>query len=554
MQDNKVQGTLDYTSLKNQIVRHITEDETIASKTIRSRKHRGLQEQGEEAVASRSITPTKAAMSASSTSSSSSVSGVAVLLLQLLSILQTPLQTNGNILSNKVVPICEAGCHCFGSEGNCPSYPTITDNMLATYRALDHANPMNIQCDPFQSLSCVSGLRQGEACVVDLVTPDTTTESSCPNNHSYRLRTVESLEDAIATKQYITHTGACGACSSLQDLAIMIEYPEIPYRAQQCFFRSNALKYIDEAITCYEEIGFTTTCSAALSYHQKRIVDEKCGYQCAAWGYDGDLGRPSCDDVSGCGACVDGKSISARLELVAGRTFANSGYPSQKAQQCANITSVDIIGGSDICVEAFQAIPPTEVPLDTTPPAIAPVVPTPVVTTDPTQAQIGSGEPTRSPTAPTTLAPVEATAPPVSLITRLPTPPPIPSLSYQKCLSTAAIEVRVGALSGGSGVVCDCSEAELGGTERPRCYSSPDRGDSNQCGILYDPCGNGPECCGNGVRTCRGGSCRPAARTANKDSKRLSGTRGGAARNDRRAPIAPAGGARSRRGRVRGRV
>jgi hypothetical protein len=52
------------------------------------------------------------------------------------------------------------------------------------------------------------------------------------------------------------------------------------------------MKYIETAaIPCYEEIGFTTACSAALSYHQKSIVDEDCGYQCSAWGYDGDLGQ-----------------------------------------------------------------------------------------------------------------------------------------------------------------------------------------------------------------------------------------------------------------------
>jgi hypothetical protein len=71
----------------------------------------------------------------------------------------------------------------------------------------------------------------------------------------------------------------------------MIEYPNLPYQAQRCFFRSTALKYVQEAIICYEEIGFTTACSTTLSYHQKSIVDRDCGYQCSAWGYDGDLGK-----------------------------------------------------------------------------------------------------------------------------------------------------------------------------------------------------------------------------------------------------------------------
>ena len=106
-----------------------------------------------------------------------------------------------------------------------------------------------------------------------------------------RLRTVPSIENAIVARQYITHTGACGTCSSLQDFALMIEYPNLPYKGQQCFFRSTALKYVEKAITCYEEVGFTRSCATTLAYHQKTIVDKECGYQCAAWGYDGDLGR-----------------------------------------------------------------------------------------------------------------------------------------------------------------------------------------------------------------------------------------------------------------------
>jgi len=475
----------------------------------------------------------------STTTSALPAAGVSVLLF-LLSILHLPVQTNGNVLSNKVVPICESGCHCYGSEGNCPSYPTITENMLPTFRALTHVNPKDLQCDPFESSACVSTIEEGEACVVDLIAPNATSESSCPSGYSYRLQSVPSLDTAIADGQYITHTGACGTCSSLQDLALMIEYPNIPYKAQQCFFRSTALKYIDEAITCYEEVGFTLSCSTTLAYHQRSIVQKECGYQCAAWAYDGDLGNPSCQDVSGCGACVDELGISARLELVAGRTFANSGYPSQKAQQCSDIAPVDVIGGSDVCSEASLSQSPTEVPLAPTVPITASptVAPVPLATAVPTGTPTVSPiEATRPPTDVVTAAPVEATAEPVSTITGVPTPAPVPlttPLSYQECLSMVAIEVRVGAMSEGNGVYCDCSEAQTGATNRPKCFSNPDRNDSSECAIMFDSCGPEKACCGDGVRSCRGGLCRNSGRTADRSNFRLSGSRGGgAARNDR---------------------
>lgn len=249
----------------------------------------------------------------------------------------------------------------------------------------------------------------------------------------------------------------------------------------------------------------------------------------------------SCQDISGCGACVDELGITARLELVAGRTFANSGYPSQKGRNCSEITPRDVIGGSDICGEAPFAQSPTEVPVDSEAPSDAPVATTVSPTTEPSQVPtiapvpLATAAPTGTPSSP----PSEpaATARPVAVITNLPSPPPVPlptpSLSYQQCLSTAAIEVRVGALSEGNGIVCECSEAEAGNTNRPRCFTSPDRNDESQCAILYDTCVTDQECCGNGVRKCRGGLCRPSGRTADRNSLRLSGSLGGAARRDR---------------------
>jgi len=493
-----------------------------------------------------------------------SVAGVSVLLLQLLSILQIPVGTNGNVLSK--IPSCEGGCYCLGGEGDCPPKPTLTDSMLPMYRALTHANPMVVSCDPFQASICVSTLEEGEACVVELIAPNSTSGSSCPTGYSYQLTTVPSLENATADDQYITHTGACGACSSLQDLALMIEYPNLPYQAQRCFFRSSAMKYIETAaIPCYEEIGFTTACSAALSYHQKSIIDRECGFECSAWGYDGDLGQLSCSDKSGCLSCADNLGITARLELVAGRTFANSGYPSQKAQQCSDVAPLDVIGGSDVCSLAPLLQSPTEVP--STAPSDAPVVQTMSPTKAPvaqlpTEApvQLGTavptGTPTISPVEPTdspidevtaapievTAAPIEVTAQPVSPITTVPSVTPVPSpatdLLFQQCLSSAAIEVRVGSMSGG-GVVCDCSEAETGETNRPRCFTSPDRNESDQCAIQNDSCEIDEDCCGNGIRSCRQSQCRSSGQGANTSSRnrlRLSGSLGGAARNDRNNP------------------
>lgn len=114
---------------------------------------------------------------------STSLAGVSVL-LQLILLLQTPAHTRANIFSNKIIPSCEDGCHCFGSEGNCPSFPTVTENTIPMYRALNLTNPMSTLCDPFLATTCVPEFEEGEACVVDLI-PESS-GASCPDKYTYR--------------------------------------------------------------------------------------------------------------------------------------------------------------------------------------------------------------------------------------------------------------------------------------------------------------------------------------------------------------------------------
>ena len=238
------------------------------------------------------------------------------------------------------------------------------------------------------------------------------------------------------------------------------------------------------------------------------------------------------------------------------------------ARQCSAIAPIDVIGGGDICL--------VKPPVQTTAPSIAPViqtvaptpqpttlapVPVPIVTAAPVNptapptsiVTAAPVSPTAPPTSVVTAAPINPTAAPASIITAFPTLAPVllptSSLSYQQCLNTAAIEVRMGALSGGSGVICDCTNAEKGETNIPICYSSADRNQDTICAIQFGECLTVSDCCAAGTRTCRNNMCRTAARTGLKTSLRLS-TRGGAARN--RAAYNENG--TNRRRTIRGRV
>ena len=117
--------------------------------------------------------------------SATSISGLSLLLFYIVSILQIPVQTDANVLSNKVLPNCD-GCPCIQNGTACPELPTISESMIPTFRAMTHVNPIDVLCNPFLSLQCMHTLEQGEACAVELLPPSEPTGSSCPDNYSYR--------------------------------------------------------------------------------------------------------------------------------------------------------------------------------------------------------------------------------------------------------------------------------------------------------------------------------------------------------------------------------
>ena len=290
-------------------------------------------------------------------------------------------------------------------------------------------------------------------------------KTGCCFLRSCRLQTV-SMQEATNNSLYITHTGPCGVCSSLQDLAAMLQYNKLIVSSSQCFLSllPNGFSDISMGVACYEDLGFTTSCAETLIQYQRAINSRNCGVNCAAFALDGDQGQPSCSDASGCAACAS--SLTRRLELVAGRTFARSGYPSGSAVACSQISSM-IPEQGDICSWAEVSLPAT----------------------DPTPAPVA------------------------------PTPAPVLSTQMRKCMEYAALEQQVGA-SIGAAISCDCAGAETGATYIPVCFNG-DRTEENQCAIQFGFCSSVDDCCSAGIRTCRQGACRSATRGALKSSLRL---------------------------------
>lgn len=346
-----------------------------------------------------------------------------------------------------------------------------------------------------------------------------------------RLVTVPSLEAALAAGEYVTHTGPCGACSSLQDLATMISANELPMKGNDCYWSSGGLANVNAARTCYEDLGFTSNCARILSSYQDRI-NRKCPSVCAAFALGQGQDSASCSQSTLCYPCVE--LIEERYRIVSGRTDINSGYPSWSAAPCSRIATLDVVSQGDACEEARQAgtdAPATPVGIMPFPPPSTPVAPFTLVPT-PNPSSVPAPAPTRNPTA--------ATAAPTSRATL--------SANLQMCQDFAAIEVSLSSRTGGT-VVCDCSAAL--DSPIPKCYTSPERREDQVCAIQFGACDAMADCCSVGARSCRLGQCRSASRTAAKSSLRLGAASGLGGGRGRTAGQASGGGTRGRR-RIRG--
>lgn len=153
----------------------------------------------------------------------------------------------------------------------------------------------------------------------------------------YRLVTVASRED-VQDHQILTHEGACGVCSSLQDLSVYMETPDLASLGISCAFR--AIVNFDDGVACYIEAGFTQPCALMWAYNSLQ-TNAECGAICVDHAVSGDPNfgpPPSCEPVE-CLVC-DEQSSGPKFLQVAGRTRRNSGLLSGQVRNCTEIASI----------------------------------------------------------------------------------------------------------------------------------------------------------------------------------------------------------------------
>jgi hypothetical protein len=143
-----------------------------------------------------------------------------------------------------------------------------------------------------------------------------------PDLVHYRLSTFADSAAAGAAGFAVTHLGACGTCSTLQDLAVYIEKPDLTAPVRKC-----AIKWSAEArLTCLEHVGFSTACAQTWLYDAENTRHECLSHCLWSW-ITGEAPTRSDGQLNACLQCDEDRSGPV-FKVTAGRTRRNSGIHS----------------------------------------------------------------------------------------------------------------------------------------------------------------------------------------------------------------------------------
>lgn len=154
---------------------------------------------------------------------------------------------------------------------------------------------------------------------------------------TYRLVTYATVEEAEDSGATVTHGGACGLCSSLEDLAAYAATPDLtqPVRACGVAGLTDGVDGIDECIQ--ESVGFTPPCSRIWAYNTVNTRDV-CLSTCLSL-----LDAPYHNEDGSLNECIqcDEDNSGPVFKSVAGRTRRNSGLATALCRPCETVWRID---------------------------------------------------------------------------------------------------------------------------------------------------------------------------------------------------------------------
>ena len=143
-----------------------------------------------------------------------------------------------------------------------------------------------------------------------------------PDGVRYRLATFPAEAAARAAGYAVTHLGACGTCSTLQDLAVYLERPDLTAPVRRCGIRPTSAGVLD----CLGRLGFSPAC-ARIWFFNARNTGRECLGVCALSWLRGEPSAGPDGKLNPCLQCDEDRSGPV-FQAVAGRTRRNSGIVS----------------------------------------------------------------------------------------------------------------------------------------------------------------------------------------------------------------------------------
>jgi hypothetical protein len=219
---------------------------------------------------------------------------------------------------------CGATCTCGDEDWTPPVYGA---RDVAALRAQVHAEPYDpLTSDPYAApLPPSADAGDDPVCAVVARGAD-----------RYVLRDYPTPRDAEREEARVTHFGPCGVCSTLQDLAVYVEQPDLTEPVRACGLEHWA-DPVEELVGCIEALGFTHPCAQVWAYNTL-ATRAACGAVCLS-ALDEPYHAPD-GSLNACLQCDEDQSGPV-FQAVAGRTRRNTGLPSSMCRPCSEVRPVE---------------------------------------------------------------------------------------------------------------------------------------------------------------------------------------------------------------------
>jgi hypothetical protein len=203
---------------------------------------------------------------------------------------------------------------------------SLGEEKLRSLLQKEHLNPITLIEDPY-AVADADDNNSAAVCAIKYKNVD---------QISYFTKTYENLAAAQGDNAHLTHMGECGTCSSLQDLAVYLDKPDLTEPGRRCAMLS---WFEPLSVRCFEKMGFSHPCAMTWFYNARNTFKE-CFITCVAAYLQGEPSNLPDGSLSRCLACDQEKSGKG-FEKTAGRTRRNSGIVSsirRPEREIAHIT------------------------------------------------------------------------------------------------------------------------------------------------------------------------------------------------------------------------